>query len=284
MSALTAAMEKVKQEEEEKTRAAGAQGSSDNNQAQGTKDLGIPTMDQCNKIMAEQGMKPNIMEHSQKVAYVARNILGFLKADNPIDGCLVAAGALLHDIAKTRCLETHERHDVVGGEMITALGYPQLAVIVREHVNIESFTPDGPLTPQEIVCYADKRVMHTEIVSLVGRKIDIFARYGGRSPEQAEMIEANFARYTELENKIKRSITCELSHIIPDNSVDVTLKWEYGGSEVRIAGNFTSWIPRAMPNKEFHTRLPPVKNTQQQSHCNFTFFFDIGSACVQIYC
>ena len=258
MSALTAAMEKVKREEEE----ARAVASTQNCQAQSTRDLGIPTMDQCNKIMAEQGMKPNIMEHSQKVAYVARNILGFLKSDNPVDGSLVAAGALLHDIAKTRCLETHERHDVVGGEMVTALGYPQLAVIVREHVNIESFTPDGLLTPQEIVCYADKRVMHTEIVSLVGRKIDIFARYGGRSPEQAEKIEANFAKYVELENKVKRSITCELSHIIPDNSVDVTFRWEYGGSEVKIAGNFTSWIPRAMPNKEFHTKLPPVNQSK----------------------
>ena len=259
MSALTAAMEQMRREEEERNATQAGGGA----QPQHTNDLGVPTVDQCNKIMVEIGMKPNIIEHSQKVAYVARNIVGFLKPDNPIDGSLVAAGALLHDIAKTRCLETHEEHSIVGGEMVTELGYPQLAIIVREHGSIESFTPDGPLTAQEIVCYADKRVMHTEIVSLIGRKIDVYARYGGTGLDKGKEIEKSFERYLELENKIKRSITCELSQIIPDNSVETVFKWGYEGNSVKIAGNFTSWVPKPMDeNGEFRIRLPPVNKNK----------------------
>lgn len=254
MSALTAAMEKLKEEEEQKRSTTNPSGA----QSQSTNDLGIPTMDQCIKIMVEQGVKPNIIEHSQKVAYVARNILGFLNSSSSVDGNLVTAGALLHDIAKTRCLETHEDHAIVGAEMVTKLGYPQLATIVREHGNIDSFNKDGPLTPQEIVCYADKRVMHTEIVSLIGRKIDIYARYGSTSADKGREIEKTFEKYGELEKKIKSSITCDICQIIPDNTVDTVFRWEYEGYKVKIAGNFTSWVPVNMPNKEYHIKLPPV--------------------------
>lgn len=137
------------------------------------KDLGIPTVETCLRILADQGVRPNIREHSQKVRMLAVNLVTALRPEASIDGGVVSAGALLHDITKTRSLTTHEPHAETGAELVRTLGYPRIAQIVAQHVNLVSFDPDGPLTAEELVCYADKRVLHTDVVSLMARKIGL---------------------------------------------------------------------------------------------------------------
>jgi putative nucleotidyltransferase with HDIG domain len=244
-------------------------------------DKGIPSVDQCLRILAEHGCKPNIREHAQKVRMVAVMLVTSLKPEANIDGGVVSAGALLHDVTKSRSLTTGEAHDVTGAELVRGLGYPRLAHIVAQHVTLTSFDPDGPLTPEEIVCYSDKRVLHKDIVSLMARKLgkhvvqanpanptqtfkkkkahlhtqDLYKRYGAKT--SASTIEENFAKYAQLENKIRRWMTCELEQVIPDDSIAVTFRWEYGGTNVKIAGDFTCWTQVPMQNREFRVKLPP---------------------------
>ncbi len=153
-------------------------------------------------------MLDNIREHSHLVARVAEAIVCGLGdfGDDPVraaDLDLVLAGALLHDIAKTKCLDGSCRHDEEGMHICCHHGYPEVGQIVREHVLLSSFTPDdyqrGRFPAREIVYYADKRVRHNEIVSLEQRYDYIIEIYSRENEAIKKRIRENFDRCAELE-------------------------------------------------------------------------------------
>ncbi|HER63057.1 MAG TPA: HD domain-containing protein, partial [Desulfobacteraceae bacterium] len=119
------------------------------------------------------------------------------------DRSLVAAGALLHDIAKTLCLKNSCDHARKGAEICVLLGYPEIASIVEEHVVLKDHDPRrrslGMFNAPEIIYYADKRVRHKEIVSLEDRLEYILEHYGNGDPEMHRLIRLNFDKCFELE-------------------------------------------------------------------------------------
>jgi uncharacterized protein len=152
--------------------------------------------------MEENHMPAHIQEHSCKVAQIAvllgsqLNACGTRLALN-----LLEAGGLLHDIAKERCLRTGENHAKVGGDMLRASGYPLLAPIVEEHITINPPDLDRPFRESLIVNYADKRVRHTEVVSLTERFDDLADRYA-HTPESKARLRRNLELFLQLEGKI----------------------------------------------------------------------------------
>ncbi len=154
-------------------------------------------------------MLANIREHSFIVARVAETIVRELQlpAAGPAGAPaldLVLAGALLHDIAKTKCLDGSCQHAEEGMLICTEHDYPEVGAIVREHVILSSFDTDdyrrGHFPAREIVYYADKRVRHTEIVELSQRLDYIIDHYSGGSDHITRRIRQNFERCVELEN------------------------------------------------------------------------------------
>ncbi len=148
-------------------------------------------------------MLPNIREHSFRVMQVAE-FLGraLVAAGFELHLPLIGTGALLHDIGKTACLGTDRNHAHLGGDLLAALGYPELAQVVREHVRLEAGAPDPrPLREAEVVNYADKRVLHDRVVSLAERFSDLEVRYG-RTPEALVRIAAMAAQTRSLEAKL----------------------------------------------------------------------------------
>jgi uncharacterized protein len=92
---------------------------------------------------------------------------------------LIEAGALLHDLGKTYCLGTSLNHAEWGALALAAAGYPEVAQVVREHVMLESNGEDPrAIREVEVVNYADKRVLHTRVVTLRDRFADLKKRYG----------------------------------------------------------------------------------------------------------
>ncbi|HSV95836.1 MAG TPA: HD domain-containing protein [Spirochaetota bacterium] len=168
-----------------------------------TKHDRVPSEAECRLLIAEHGMLPNIVEHSEQVMRVAASIADDLKDGTTVDRDLVIASALLHDIAKTRSLETRERHDESGGALMRALGMSRVAEIVEQHVFLKDFDPDGPLLEKEIVYYADKRVMHDVVVTLDERVADLVGRYG-TTPERVTLIRKNLEYARAVEDKIAR--------------------------------------------------------------------------------
>ena len=169
----------------------------------------IPSREECDELMAEYSMLPNIIVHSQQVMRVSLVITDNLKNGVSINRDLVMAAALLHDITKTRSLKTREPHDQSGGELLRELGFARVGEIVKQHVILLDFDPKGRLEEKEIINYADKRVMHDRIVSLTERVEDLIQRYG-TTEEIKNRIQQNERRVIAIEKKIAGFIAIDL--------------------------------------------------------------------------
>ncbi len=151
-------------------------------------------MDRC-------GMMSNIRRHSLIVARIAAAVGRALnRKGSNLDIHLIVAGALLHDIAKTRSLREGGDHVEMGRRLVSELGYPAVAWIVGGHVD------SGPeiaslINEATLVNYADKRVQHDKVVSLQRRFEDLEARYGG-SPRKKSRIREMAKNMEKLENRI----------------------------------------------------------------------------------
>jgi uncharacterized protein len=163
----------------------------------------IPTIDQCYEMMEKYGMLENIRAHSIMVEKVA-GVMGreLRKAGKEVSLARIAAGALLHDIAKTQSLSTREDHAVRGSEICIANHFVEVADIVREHVILTSFHSEGEVTEKEVIYYSDKRINHDQLVSIEERKQHLFIRYAKGNKRMESLIEENFATCRRVEKKL----------------------------------------------------------------------------------
>jgi uncharacterized protein len=163
----------------------------------------VPRIEECYALMDEYRMLDNIRQHSVIVAKVAELIAsGLVKAGVDIELDRIIAGALLHDIGKTICLELGGDHAQVGREICVHRQLHEIADIVGEHVHLRDFRPRGKISEKEIVYYADKRVNHSSVVTLDERLKYILDRYGGNNSEICRRIRANFTQCEMVEEKL----------------------------------------------------------------------------------
>ena len=150
----------------------------------------VPDEAQCVRLWDKYGMMPHIREHCRAVASVALDIVrragarGILPEGRGLDEPTTLAAGLLHDIAKTYTIRHGGSHAQLGAAWVRdETGNPALAQAVLWHV----LWPwqEGPLSDVDdpfrlpvIIAYADKRVRHTEVVSLDERFEDLMVRYG----------------------------------------------------------------------------------------------------------
>lgn len=173
--------------------------------------------------MDDFGMWENIRRHSFMVARVADILLRELNRTQlpalPVRDHVIT-GALLHDIAKTKCLQEDCRHAEVGAEICHELGYPHIAEIVLNHVILQNFEKqkyqNGEFGAIELVFYADKRVRHDEVVNLDSRLEYILDKYALSNPEYEKRILINFNLCRELESHIFSRLIIE-----PDDITDL---------------------------------------------------------------
>ncbi len=162
----------------------------------------IPSQKQCFALIRTMGMMDHIVDHSVMVGNIALCLSRHLKKHTPsLNVELTTAAALLHDITKTRSLQTGEIHSETGGELLENLGYPEVGNIIRQHVILDCCKETAPVSEQEIVNYADKRVLHDEVVPLSKRLEYIQIRYGKNKTFQ-KRIAVMWEMTTALENKL----------------------------------------------------------------------------------
>ena len=152
----------------------------------------IPSREECLRLMGEYGMLDNIVSHSLKVANVALFLSVELnKKGQNIDLRLVEAASLLHDLTKTECLKTKEDHARTGCQLLKKIGYGRVGEIVARHIWLGKEMDDSCICEEEIVNYADKRVMHDRVVSLNERFRDLKERYGkqGRTEDYMDHLQ-----------------------------------------------------------------------------------------------
>jgi uncharacterized protein len=174
----------------------------------------IPGVNECLDLMEQYHMLPNIKDHSIVVTEVAGVITnGLIAAGYDLSLETVIAGALLHDIGKTACLDNDDDHAARGLEICLAHNLETIADIVAEHVILKNYAPQNGFAEKEIVYYADKRVNHDKVVSLEERLDYILERYGMNNEVRCRAIKRNYARCQDLEKRMFSFLTFDPADI-----------------------------------------------------------------------
>ena len=187
----------------------------------------VPTKAQCYQMMCEMKMMDHIVVHSMQVCRVAIYLTDYLVGRHThLNANLIRSAALLHDITKTRSFNTGEDHALTGGQFLADRGYPEVGDLVRQHVVLDEYSATKIPVEADILNYADKRVLHDEIVDLDRRLDYILARYATKA-EQRERIYLLWEKTKHLENRIFSDLPFspeELNRILnaEDRLVDLT--------------------------------------------------------------
>jgi len=135
-----------------------------------------------------------VQNHCRAVAYVADMIAkAYDDASISINIEQIHAAAMLHDFMRAK-----PQHAIVASKILKNKGYIDTATIVLHHDfrYIKQKLLKG--YEEQIVSYADKRVIHNQIVSINERIDDLKIRYSAK----AKLIESFRKPTLELEGKI----------------------------------------------------------------------------------
>jgi uncharacterized protein len=152
--------------------------------------------------MKQHGMLENIIDHSIEVANVALYLSTELnRRGQRINLLLVEAASLLHDLTKKDSFKTKEDHAWTGSRLLKEMGYEEVGEVVAQHIWLSHDIDPLFVSEEEVVNYADKRVMHDRIVSLEERFNDLRDRYG-RDQKGMDYLGRMEMVIKEIENKI----------------------------------------------------------------------------------
>lgn len=172
---------------------------------------GLPNREQAIQILTKHNCPPQVINHCVAVTALAMEIAKKLQAKGlKVDLALVEAGALLHDLGRSK---THGvEHGLVGAQIAQSIGLPESVVnIIKRHVGAGVTDEEAdwlewpsdnymPTTLEEkIVCYADKRIDH-----------DV------RTPIEVEIEKLQSNGYAEAAERV-RNLHVEITHLLGEN-------------------------------------------------------------------
>lgn len=167
----------------------------------------IPTRAQCYQMMCEMKMMDHIVVHSLQVCRVATFLTEHLnKQHYRLNFDLIQSAALLHDITKTRSFKSREDHALTGGVYLSGHGYPEIGDLIRQHVKLDKYSVAGTISEAEVLNYADKRVLHDEIVVL-DRCLDYILERYAETPAHRERINVLWQKTRAMENKLFKDLS-----------------------------------------------------------------------------
>jgi len=180
--------------------------------------VNIPDYNACYELLQRYEVPEHIIAHSCQVALISL-YLGECLQDEKIyfEPQLLLSAALLHDIAKMESVNNGRDHAALGAEWLAGAGYPEVAEIVLNHVILNTDL-SGPIVAKEIIYYADKRVRHTEIVSVAERLQDLRQRYGVCSASMGRLVELEI-----LTLAVEKKLFAPL-HIRPESVLKNSIK------------------------------------------------------------
>jgi uncharacterized protein len=165
----------------------------------------LPSHDQCYQLLKQYRVPEHIIRHSEAVCKVAVFLAGSLNENGEdLNMPEIEAAALLHDITKMEGIESRRDHAQTGKRLLAELGFRRIGEIVGEHIRLQPGRESRTVSEEEIINYSDKRVMHTQIVTLQERFDDLESRYGlkGLDKEATERIRALEQKTYDVEKKI----------------------------------------------------------------------------------
>ena len=138
----------------------------------------LPNREQALELLRKNNCPPNVIDHCTAVADLAVETAEKLKSKGlKVNVELVEAGALLHDLGRSRCHSVD--HAVVGAQIAQSIGLPEPVIrIIKRHVGAGITAkeakalgwPKDTYTPQtieeKVVCYADKRIDKSKVIPI----------------------------------------------------------------------------------------------------------------------
>lgn len=143
------------------------------------------------------GTPEKVIRHMQAAADMVKALLDRLDPENTgYDRRLLVNAALVHDIARTQ-----KNHAEAGADILRAEGFEEASVLVRAH-HSPVCSKSEKLSMEEILFYADKRVMEDRTVSVEERFRE--SRKKCNSQEALEKHRRLYEKTIYIERKIKR--------------------------------------------------------------------------------
>ncbi len=172
-----------------------------------------PLAAECREMWQQWNVPEHIQEHSRMVTRVARRIAEMVKVGllPDLDLRVVVAAAMLHDLAKYYTILHGGSHSQIGAAWVQEhTQNPVLSGAVLHHVHwpFEMNLLNYPVSL--IICYSDKRVRHTEIVTLEERFEDLQDRYGG-SDKARKHIQESLEQGQTIERLLNEGLKVELN-------------------------------------------------------------------------
>ena len=184
--------------------------------------MAVPDRSTVLRLLDDAGLPDGIVVHSRGVARVAVAAAGLVaEAGIPIDGRLVEAAALLHDIDKPEIRRTGGEHGIVGARRLEAAGYAELAMPVASHPITALLDTDRRPKgwPSVLVAVADRHVAQEFLT--IDERLDDMQR---RHPEHAAQI--------ELARESAHALEAELAEVTGLGADDLVARlraaWEAG--------------------------------------------------------
>ncbi|AFQ43195.1 DVU_1551 family NTP transferase [Desulfosporosinus meridiei] len=166
----------------------------------------IPSEKECYAILKSSNTSPQVVNHCQQVAQVS-SVLGscLIRCGCPLNQELIKAAALLHDLAKGEA-----NHALAGAKMLVK--YPEVALIVAEHMDICLDSTDRLLTEKEVVYLADKLVKEEQIISLQARFSGLLEQFKN-NVEVSNKIILRLSNAEKIQGKIEEIVKMPLPDI-----------------------------------------------------------------------
>lgn len=157
----------------------------------------IPTYAECLAMLNQHQADGRVLQHGQTVAAVGCSLAALLNRAGVVklDLALVAAGGLVHDLAKGK-----PDHPKRGERLLACMGFSDLAGIVASHMDLE-FAADTVIDEAAIVFLADKLVQGDKVVTLSERFSPSLEKFSG-SPEISDSVVRRMRTAETIRNKV----------------------------------------------------------------------------------
>jgi len=172
----------------------------------------LPTFQECEMLLLNRfaAEKP-LLDHSREVARLALLLAGELnKAGCSLDLKLIAAAALLHDLAKGRA-----DHAAEGARILVEIGYPEVAKIVAFHMDICD-QPSESISAGEVVYLADKTMQDDRYVPLEER-LETMLELHAENPEACRAVADRFKNAMIIRERLESLLGLPLHEILAEN-------------------------------------------------------------------
>jgi len=184
-----------------------------------------PSRDACLALINKYHMPHNIRRHTAAVLTLVTALSNKLNGEGVgVDLDVIQSGAMLHDLFKVKDvmdiddgqLSQHpeedwavwrklkEDHNLPHDEAVCQLllpKYPKVATVIREAGFMNIFVRGFSSMESKILYYADKRVMHDKIVSVLDRLDEGYSRYFSHHNDAVPM-NLSYEKVKELEDEL----------------------------------------------------------------------------------